>query len=277
MAQAREHRASVQRAMLTKTGQVLVSFMLNIPGPVKTGALYDTAFDEGVRRIRAAVADIGAVCKTEISSRLFTGSEYYALLKADAYEVKRALCKAEEEDALGRLFDIDVLYLPAETAAGATASAGAGVPVKIGRSDIGMSERRCLLCDNDAHACARARTHTVTEIVGAIQDGIAGDWSTLGAKAILDLIIIMVMTCSMGKGCAFSAIPVFLWEGSLTLLASAIRPLITDQALGYLSLVGSVLIFCVGLNLVWGKKIRVANLLPAVLLAVIAAFLPLQF
>lgn len=174
MAQAREHRASVQRAMLTKSGQVLVSFMLNIPGPVKTGALYDTAFDEGVRRIRAAVADIGAVCKTEISSRLFTGSEYYALLKADAYEVKRALCKAEEEDALGRLFDIDVLYLPAETTAGATASAGAGVPVKIGRSDIGLRERRCLLCDNDAHACARARTHTVTEIVSAIQDIIRG-------------------------------------------------------------------------------------------------------
>ncbi|MBR7074408.1 MAG: DUF554 family protein [Oscillospiraceae bacterium] len=114
-------------------------------------------------------------------------------------------------------------------------------------------------------------------IMGAIQDGISGDWSTLGAKAILDLIIVMVMTCSMGKGCAFSAIPVFLWEGGLTLLASVLRPVMTEAAMGYLSLVGSVLIFCVGLNLVWGKKIRVANLLPAVILAVIAAFLPIQF
>ena len=114
-------------------------------------------------------------------------------------------------------------------------------------------------------------------IMGAIQDGISGDWSTLGAKAILDLIIVMVMTCSMGKGCAFSAIPVFLWEGGLTLLASVIRPVMTDLAMGYLSLVGSVLIFCVGINLIWGKKIRVANLLPAVILAVIAAFLPIQF
>ena len=68
-----------------------------------------------------------------------------------------------------------------------------------------------------------------------------------------------------------------MWEGSLTLLAAAIRPVMTDTALGYLSLVGSVLIFCVGLNLVWGKKIRVANLLPAVILAVAAAFLPIQF
>ncbi len=114
-------------------------------------------------------------------------------------------------------------------------------------------------------------------IVGSLQDGLSGDWSTLGAKAVLDLIIVMVMTASLGKGCIFSAIPVFLWEGSLTLLAGVLRPIMTDAAMGYLSLVGSILIFCVGINLIWGKKIRVANLLPAVLLAVIAAFLPLTF
>ncbi len=114
-------------------------------------------------------------------------------------------------------------------------------------------------------------------IVGAIQDGVAGDWSTLGAKAVLDLIIIMVMTTSMGKGCVFSAIPVFLWEGALTLLAGALKPIMTEAAMGYLSLVGSVLIFCVGVNLIWGKKIRVANLLPAVVFAAAAAFLPVTF
>ncbi len=114
-------------------------------------------------------------------------------------------------------------------------------------------------------------------IVGAIQDGITGDWSILGVKAILDLIIIIVMTSSLGKGCVFSAIPVFIWEGSLTILATAIKPVMTDAAMGYLSLVGNVLIFCVGVNLVWGNKIRVANLLPAVFLAVAAAFLPISF
>lgn len=56
-------------------------------------------------------------------------------------------------------------------------------------------------------------------IVGSIQDGISGDWSTLGAKAVLDFIIVMVMTSSMGKGCVFSAIPVLIWEGGLTLPA----------------------------------------------------------
>jgi len=110
-------------------------------------------------------------------------------------------------------------------------------------------------------------------IVGSIQDGIAGDYSILATKAILDLIIITVMTCSMGKGCVFSAIPVAVFQGSITLLAGLIRNIMTDAALGNLSLVGNVLIFCVGINLVWGKKIRVANLLPAIVVAVLAAFL----
>ena len=114
-------------------------------------------------------------------------------------------------------------------------------------------------------------------IVGAIQDGILGDYSTLTVKAVLDFLIIAVMTSSMGKGCAFSAIPVFLFEGAVTLLARLVAPVMTDLAVAYLSLIGSVLIFCVGVNLVWDKKIRVANMLPAVLLAVLAAYLPWSF
>lgn len=114
-------------------------------------------------------------------------------------------------------------------------------------------------------------------IVGAIQDGLMGDHSILATKAILDFIIVMVMTCSMGKGCIFSAIPVAVFQGGVTALAQFIKPVMTDAALSYLSLIGSVLIFCVGVNLVFGKKVRVANLLPAVVLAVAAAFLPVSF
>ena len=114
-------------------------------------------------------------------------------------------------------------------------------------------------------------------IVGAIQDGISGDYSTLAVKAVLDFIIIAVMTSSLGKGAMFSAIPVLLFEGAVTVLARLISPVITETAAAYLSLIGSVLIFCVGLNLVWGKKMRVANMLPAVVLAVLAAYLPWTF
>lgn len=111
-------------------------------------------------------------------------------------------------------------------------------------------------------------------VVGAIQDGIGRDPSTLIAKAVLDFIIVLIMSSTMGKGCLFSAIPVFLLQGSVTLLSTLIAPILTEPALNNLSFVGSTLIFCVGLNLVWGKKVKVANLLPAIIVAVGYAFLP---
>lgn len=114
-------------------------------------------------------------------------------------------------------------------------------------------------------------------IVGAIQDALLADCSTLALKSVLDFIIIITMTSSLGKGCIFSAIPVILFEGSVTLLARLISPVMTDTALEYLSLIGSILIFCVGVNLVWGKKLNVANMLPSLILAVAAAYLPWKF
>ena len=109
-------------------------------------------------------------------------------------------------------------------------------------------------------------------VVGAIQDGVYGDYSVLAAKAVLDLIIIIIMTASMGKGCIFSAIPVALFQGSITILSTFLEPLMTEAALSNLSLTGSILIFCVGVNLIWETKLRVANMLPALLVAVAWAF-----
>ena len=111
-------------------------------------------------------------------------------------------------------------------------------------------------------------------IVGAVQDGIYGDYTVLAAKSLMDFVIILVMASSMGKGCLFSAIPVGILQGSVTLLARLVQPLLTPAALSNLGLVGSALIFCVGLNLIWSKTIRVANLLPALIIAVAYAFLP---
>lgn len=113
-------------------------------------------------------------------------------------------------------------------------------------------------------------------VVGSIRDGLTGDYSVLVTKAILDFVIIIVMTCSLGKGCAFSAIPVAVFQGIITALARLIKPLMTDAALANLSLVGSILIFCVGLNTVWDKRIKVANLLPSLIIAVAIAFIPVN-
>lgn len=108
-------------------------------------------------------------------------------------------------------------------------------------------------------------------IIGAIQDGISGSHDTLYAKAILDLIIIMMMTASLGKGCIFSAIPVIALQGTITILAGKIGPVMTETAISNISLVGNVLILCVGVNLIWPKTIRVANVLPAIIIAALFA------
>ena len=113
-------------------------------------------------------------------------------------------------------------------------------------------------------------------IVGSINDGIYGDYTILVTKSILDGIIIMTMAASVGKGTIFSAIPVAILQGSVTALSVLIKPIMTETALLYLSVVGHVLIFCVGINLVFGKKIKVANLLPSIIFAVACAFLPIK-
>ncbi len=109
-------------------------------------------------------------------------------------------------------------------------------------------------------------------IVGAIQDGLTGDYSTLALKTVLDFISVCVMTSALGKGCIFSAIPVLLFQGAFTVLAKFIEPIMTTAALANLSLIGAILIFCVGVNLVKPKTFKVANMLPAVVFAVIWAF-----
>ena len=106
-------------------------------------------------------------------------------------------------------------------------------------------------------------------IIGSIEDGIHGDWSILGAKSVLDCIIVMILTVPMGKGCVFSAIPVAIVQGLMTLLAVVIAPVFTEPTLNAISLVGSAMITCVGINLIFGKTIKVANLLPALVTAVL--------
>lgn len=109
-------------------------------------------------------------------------------------------------------------------------------------------------------------------VIGAINDGVSGDYSVLLAKAILDAVIICVMSASQGKGCIFSAIPVAVFQGLITVIAFFAGGFMTDAALSCLSYVGNVLIFCVGLNLIREKQIRVANLLPSIVIAAVWGF-----
>lgn len=109
-------------------------------------------------------------------------------------------------------------------------------------------------------------------ILGALEDGLKGDPSLLYLKSVMDGIFTIALTASLGKGVLFSAIPILLFQGSITLASSLLRPIMTPEVLDAISLVGGVLIFCVGWNILWHeKKIRVANLLPALIVAVIWA------
>ncbi len=109
-------------------------------------------------------------------------------------------------------------------------------------------------------------------VVGSFNDALFGDYSVLIIKSLLDFIIVMVLTSSMGKGCIFSALPVALFQGFFTVSAKLIEPYMTESALSNLSLTGSILIFCVGLNLLKPNTVKVANMLPAIVFAVILAF-----
>lgn len=108
-------------------------------------------------------------------------------------------------------------------------------------------------------------------ILGSIQDGVSGDHSILVAKAVIDLIVVLIMAASLGKGCIFAFLPLALLQGGMTLLAALLSGSVTDPVLDALSMVGNILIFCVGINLVWPRTIKVANLLPALPIAVLLA------
>ena len=109
-------------------------------------------------------------------------------------------------------------------------------------------------------------------IVGAMEDGLSGDSSTLIAKAVLDFALVVILASTYGVGAVFSAIPIFVYQGAITVIAAMFGAVISDQLIAELSFVGSALIFCVGVNLVREKTFRVANMLPAIILAVAWAF-----
>jgi len=106
-------------------------------------------------------------------------------------------------------------------------------------------------------------------IVGSIQDGISGDYSMIAAKSILDFAIVIVFAATYGLGATCSAIAIFVYQGIITLVAHFAGAFVSEELMGYLSFVGSALIFCVGINIAFGKKFKVANMLPSLLVPVI--------
>ena len=157
MMRAREARAKAQMTLLSRhPGAVVVGLTMNIAGPVKTDPAVERAFAWGEGCVRAVLAPHETLFAHAIHE--ITGPEALFCVRADAAQLKRRLCALEDGSAMGRLLDVDVI--------GADG-------MKLSRTDVGLSPRRCLLCGRPAPECARSRTHSAAELFARAQAIIA--------------------------------------------------------------------------------------------------------
>jgi len=110
-------------------------------------------------------------------------------------------------------------------------------------------------------------------IVGAIEDGLSGNPSTLYAKSVLDGIMSMILSSAYGFGVIFSSVVVFTYQGIITLCAVYLKQFAAPEIISQTSMVGSALILCIGLNMLNIKKLNVANMLPAAFIPIIYALI----
>jgi hypothetical protein len=110
-------------------------------------------------------------------------------------------------------------------------------------------------------------------IVGAIQSGLTGNHQTLYAKAVLDGITAIIFASTLGIGVMFSSLAVFLYQGTITIFASSLSSILTEIAINEISSVGGILIIAIGINLLGLKEIKIANMLPAIIIPPVYYFL----
>jgi uncharacterized membrane protein YqgA involved in biofilm formation len=107
-------------------------------------------------------------------------------------------------------------------------------------------------------------------VVGSLESGLTGNHQTLFAKSVLDGITSIVFASTFGIGVMVSAVAVFLYQGSITLMAALIKPYLTPMVVDQMSAVGGLLIVGIGINLLEIQKVRIGNMLPAI-------FMPLAY
>lgn len=109
-------------------------------------------------------------------------------------------------------------------------------------------------------------------IVGSIDSGISGNNATLYSKSVIDCVAAIALTSSMGIGVIFASVSVLIIEGVLTLLAGVISPILNDYIISQMSVIGSLLIIALALNMLGITKLKVMNFVPALLLPLILCF-----
>lgn len=147
---ARENRVQIQQEMLQKSPSCLLSFTLNIPGPVKVFPYTKWTYEVGISIILKGISLLNGVIIEQKEAKKDTGWEAFFALNLHPEDMKSYLLEQEEQHPLGRLFDFDILRADGS---------------KLSRQELGFLERTCLLCGNPAFLCGRSRTHSAQELL----------------------------------------------------------------------------------------------------------------
>ena len=187
--ESRDNRAQHQKDLLGKNpGKSLLCLTVQLPGSVKRSADSLAIAQAGVEAIRQAFSP-----EYEELKDLETGYEAFFLVSMPPLEAKRKTCQIEDSHPLGRLMDIDVLTVIPGTDCASAGAHGIGKnifrdgtrktifpeaianpthadAVPVGREEIGLPQRRCLLCGAPVRVCMRARTHSSAELLDKIHE-----------------------------------------------------------------------------------------------------------
>lgn len=150
MLDARENRALEQRKILDEFNITIISFTLNISGPVKTFPLAQKSFVEGKKLVNEQLKRHNLNIAYEKYNIDKTGYEAFFALDYNPFYIKKLMVDIENSCPLGRIFDIDVLKANGD---------------KLSRQDLNIPERTCLICNDKAHVCSRSKKHTTDELI----------------------------------------------------------------------------------------------------------------
>jgi holo-ACP synthase len=152
--EARDRRVEYQEQLINRYHSTMVSYKLNIPGPVKYNSLIKRIFDEGLSVFKHNLEQASIKTIDETAWYKDSGPEYFAVFYLEASEIKRITSQIEEIHALGRLYDFDVLDSQGR---------------QVSRQELGIGIRKCLLCESSAFECGRSRRHEISELINYIE------------------------------------------------------------------------------------------------------------
>ena len=153
--QSRENRADKQKKLISEYKLPLISFTVNMPGALKRNPISLIAFKEGYDEIRKVLYKEGLIPVFIERIELKTGSETYIVVDINENKLKELTLRLENSHPLGRLWDFDII-----------GTDGAS----ISREKLNYPRRKCFICEEEAHACARSRKHSVDGLVQKVNE-----------------------------------------------------------------------------------------------------------